>query len=196
MGELGDGEDALPGVALDLLLAHAPQQADVVLLHRLVVAPLAELADLAVVVQDQPRRRLGTDHLLHFPKEAFGLPQVSVQTYLGRLAFLAVPDDPARRHLPLQPGEEQAVQFQQEPLLLADLPPLVEQHRDVVEVPQLRRPIDLLQPVEAERQQVVFQGGVQHERRTCPQGSGGQGDVPRHLGLRDAWRGSCRWPAA
>ena len=97
MGQLGHGEDALPGVALDLLLAHAPQQADVVLLHRLVVAPLAELADLAVVVQDQPRRRLGLGHLLHFPKEAFGLPQIRVETDLRRLAFLAVPDDPARR---------------------------------------------------------------------------------------------------
>lgn len=53
-----------------------------------------------------------------------------------------------------------------------------------MEIPQLRWPIDLLQPVEAERQQVVFQGCVKHERRACPQGSGGKEDVPCHLGLR------------
>ena len=57
VGEWRDGEDALAGAGFDLLLAHAPQKADIVLLHGLVVAALAELADLAVVVQDQSGRR-------------------------------------------------------------------------------------------------------------------------------------------
>src|SRR5271157_4115418 len=38
MGELRDRQDALPGVALDLLLAHPPKEAEVVLLHCLIVA--------------------------------------------------------------------------------------------------------------------------------------------------------------
>src|SRR5271166_107671 len=54
VGELRYREDALPGVALDFLLAHAPEQAEVVLPNSLIMAPLAELADLAVVVQNQP----------------------------------------------------------------------------------------------------------------------------------------------
>src|SRR5271157_1222935 len=78
MGELRDRQDALPGVSVDLLLAHPSKEADVVFLHRLVVAPLAELADLAVVVQDQFRWRLGIDQLLHFSKQTFGLPQITV----------------------------------------------------------------------------------------------------------------------
>jgi len=103
MGELRDREDAPSGVASDLLLAHPPKEADIVLLHRLVVAPLAELADLAVVVQDQFRWRLGIDHLLDFPKQTFGLPQITVQAHLRRCTLPAVPDDPTGRRLPLQP---------------------------------------------------------------------------------------------
>src|SRR3954463_2668634 len=80
MGQLGHGEDALPGAALDLLLAHPPKQAEVILLHRLIVAPQPEFADLAMVVQVQFGRRLGTGYLLHYLKKTFGLPQITVES--------------------------------------------------------------------------------------------------------------------
>src|SRR5207249_3777891 len=64
MRQLGQGEDALPGIPSDLLLPEPAEQAEVVLPDRLVVAPPAELAHLAVVVQDQPRRACAL-RLLH-----------------------------------------------------------------------------------------------------------------------------------
>ena len=57
--------------------------------------------------------------------------QVEVETNPFRFAFPPMPGDPIYGHPSLDPGEEQAVQFQQEPLLLADLPSVVEQNRDV-----------------------------------------------------------------
>jgi hypothetical protein len=56
VGQLCQRENALAGVPLDLLLAQPPQQAQVVLLDRLLLAPLAKLADGAVIVEDQPGR--------------------------------------------------------------------------------------------------------------------------------------------
>ena len=56
MRQLFDGEDTLSGVSLDLFLAYAPKEAEVVFLHDLLAASLAELADLAMIVQEQPRR--------------------------------------------------------------------------------------------------------------------------------------------
>ena len=42
----------------------------------------------------------------------------------------------------------------------------MEQHRDIMEVPQLRRPIHSLQSVEGQRQGIVFQRAVQNEQRS------------------------------
>src|SRR5271157_397975 len=56
MGEVLDCQDAIPRIASDFFLPHPPQEADVILLDRLLQAALTELADLAMVVQDQPRR--------------------------------------------------------------------------------------------------------------------------------------------
>src|SRR5262249_15507438 len=74
--ELCQGEDALAVVPLQLLLADACQQADVVRLLRLLAAPLAELADLAMLVERQPRRLAAyleppglVQHLLRLPIE-------------------------------------------------------------------------------------------------------------------------------
>jgi len=47
-------------------------------------------------------------------------------------------------------GPKQAVYLQPKPLLFADLPCLVEQHWDVMEVSQIRRPVHPLQAIEAE----------------------------------------------
>src|SRR5262249_61155344 len=52
-GELGEGEDALAVIPPQFLLAHAPQEADVVSFLRLRAAPLPELADRAVAVEDK-----------------------------------------------------------------------------------------------------------------------------------------------
>src|SRR5262249_4813415 len=115
------------------------------------MASLPELADLAMVVQHQLGRRPCTDHILDFPKETSGLPHMPVETKRCGLAFPSVPDYPVDGEPSQYLEQKQAVEFQQEPLLVADFPPLVEEHRDVVEVPQLRRPIHSLQPVEDER---------------------------------------------
>jgi hypothetical protein len=50
---LSERKDASPSVGFDLVLMDTPKEADVVLPNRLVVATLTELADLAVIVQDQ-----------------------------------------------------------------------------------------------------------------------------------------------
>jgi hypothetical protein len=52
--KLGDREDALPGIGFHLLLSDGPEQAQVVLFQGLAVTALPELADLAVIVQDEP----------------------------------------------------------------------------------------------------------------------------------------------
>src|SRR4051794_31640764 len=54
--ELGDSEDPLPVLAPDLVLAHAPEQAEVVLPHGLRAAAMPELAGRAVAVEHQLRR--------------------------------------------------------------------------------------------------------------------------------------------
>src|SRR4051794_7688404 len=128
MSELSDREDAFPGVALDLLLADPSKEANVILLYRLIVAALPELADLAVVVQDQPRRRTRTGHLFDIAEESFGPPQVRAEPDRCGLALLPVPDHPVGGQSPLDLGKKQAVYLQQELLLLSYLPPLVEQH--------------------------------------------------------------------
>src|SRR5262249_26046250 len=56
VSELCQREDTSSGEAPDLLLPNAAKQGEVVLLHRLAVTPYAELADLAVIIEDQPRR--------------------------------------------------------------------------------------------------------------------------------------------
>ena len=179
--KLGDGKDALLPVCPNLLLTHTPQEAKVIVLDGQVVAPLTELADLAVLVQDQLGRCIFVGHLPNFLKNSFGLPQVLAETDSGGLTLPPVPDHTVGGRSPLDPREEQAVDFQKEPLPLADLPSLVEQHGDVMEVSQDRRLANLLQAVEDERMQVVFKNGVQHERRPLPQGCAGQGDVSRHF---------------
>src|ERR1700729_2865671 len=68
-GKLSDSKNALLTVSSDLLLTHTPQEAEVVLFSGQVVAPLAELEDLAMIVQYQLGRRTLTGHLLNFPKE-------------------------------------------------------------------------------------------------------------------------------
>src|SRR3954470_4922706 len=107
VGQLRDGEDALAGVRLDLLLLHAPQEADVVLLDRLLVASVAELADSAVVVEHQPGRRFPTPHLPEFLQQSPGLAGVRVQTYPSGPTLLAMPEEAEAWHPSLEVREEQ-----------------------------------------------------------------------------------------
>src|SRR5262249_52063630 len=152
-------------------------QAEVVLLHCLLLAPLAELADGAMVVEDQPGRHFGGLHLMEFFQEALGLAQVRVEAYSGGPALLAVPDDAAARCPSLESGDEEAVHVQLGTLLLADLLALGEQHGDVMEVPQLRGARRPLQTVAGERNVLVFQGGVKNEGRPALQGTRGEEEV-------------------
>src|SRR5271166_47017 len=101
VGELSDCEDTLPGETLDLLLPHPSEEADIVLLNRLVVATLPELADLAVRVQDQSGSRTGTCHLLDLLKEPIGFPNIRAEPDLRGLALSPVPDYSVGRRPPL-----------------------------------------------------------------------------------------------
>jgi hypothetical protein len=55
LGKLSEAEDALPCIRLDFLLPNPPKQAKIALFYGLLTAPLAKLADLAVIVQNQRR---------------------------------------------------------------------------------------------------------------------------------------------
>src|SRR5262249_18382886 len=71
--QLGHRKDAFPGVALNPLLSHPPQQGYIVLLHRLLVAPLAELTHPAVVVEMEPCRQSRSCHVLQPSQDFLGL---------------------------------------------------------------------------------------------------------------------------
>src|SRR5262245_30860174 len=129
MCQLGDSEDALAGVSLDLLLLDPAQKAKVVLLYRSLMTAVTELADRAVIVEDQPWWRPRRLHLPSFLQEALGPSRVRVEAYPSCPAPLAVPDDAAARRPALEAREEQAVHVYQGSLLLADLRGLGEQHR-------------------------------------------------------------------
>ena len=57
VGQLRDGEDALPAMVPHLLFRHASQQTEVILSYGLVVTALAERTDLAVLIEDERRGR-------------------------------------------------------------------------------------------------------------------------------------------
>src|SRR5262249_22944309 len=92
--KLGHRRNALAGVAVDFLLPYAPKQGDVVLLSRLLAAPLTELAHLTMFVEKKPRRRGEVRQVLQPAQGLLGLPVVGIQLDPRRLAFRAVPDDP------------------------------------------------------------------------------------------------------
>ena len=150
---------------LQLLLAHAPEQADVVRLLRLLAAPLPELADLAVLVERQPRRLAARLEPLDLVQHLLRLPvELRVQADLAQPALGAAGDQPHGGPQPLHAGEGQPEHGQQQLLLPADLVPVVVEHGEVVVVAQLRGPVRPLQGVEAERQAVVLEGGVRQQR--------------------------------
>src|SRR5262249_1705132 len=106
-----------------------------------------------------------------------GLPHVGVEPRLAGLALAAVVDDSVGGHPPLDSGEQQTEQLQQAALHLADLPPFMEEHGDVMEVAELRGPLHLLQPVEGEREEAILQNGVEQEGLALAQPGFGQGNA-------------------
>src|SRR4051812_11319333 len=92
-----------------------------------------------------------------------------------------MPNDGVSRHLPLKPREEQAIDFEQELLLLTDLGSLVEQDRDVMKIAQLRGAFDLLQPIEVKGHEIVVQSGIENERSRLLQSGSRQRDVSGYL---------------
>jgi hypothetical protein len=82
---LGKGEDALAVIPLQFLLAHTPDQADVVGLDRLRAAPLLELADMAVAVEYKPWRLAPVLESPQFPDDLLCLPvELRVQPNLPK----------------------------------------------------------------------------------------------------------------
>jgi hypothetical protein len=75
-GKLSDCEDALTIEFPQFLLAHPPQEREVILLDSLVMASAAELADLAVIVQYQARWRSQSCHRHQFLPETLTASRV------------------------------------------------------------------------------------------------------------------------
>src|SRR5438270_12262186 len=73
-GQLGEGEDPLTVIPLQFLLAHTPEQADVVGLDRLRATLLLKLADLTVAVQHESRRLTSVPEPPQFPDDLLCLP--------------------------------------------------------------------------------------------------------------------------
>jgi hypothetical protein len=84
-------------------------------------------------------------------------------------------------HPVLNLRQEQAAHLQQQPRLAADSPALLEEHRDVVELAQPRRPVRTFEAVEVQVEVVVLQGGVEDKGRALPQRGGGERDVAGDL---------------
>src|SRR6266511_800558 len=161
-GELGDRENASPVILHDLLGAHTAQEAQVVLCHGLRVAPLAELTEGAVAIEDPPRwrTRLEVPELLERPPS---LPILWVQRDPADRTAQTVHQDAITRLPPLERSQDQAIQFQQGPLDLGAPLGVMKEHRKVMEVPEPRRSRSPLEGVETHSQPLVLHGGVQHE---------------------------------
>src|SRR5262245_5012602 len=136
VGKLSDCENTFLAELLDLLLRHSAKQTEVVFLYRLVVAARTELTDLAMVFENQLRRRLGIERLLQAREKLLDIPSVGVQTDLCGLALSASPDDPIAWHDSLIPRKKQSTHLHHEPLFLADLMFSVEQNGNVMEIPE------------------------------------------------------------
>ena len=164
-----------------------PEQADVVRLLRLRAAPLPELAEVAVLVERQPRRLAARLEPLDLVQHLLRLAvELGVQTDLAQPALGAAGDQPYGGPQPLHAGEDEPEHGQQQLLPPADLVAVVVEDGDVVVVAQLRGPVRPLQGVEAERQAVVFKVGVRQQRCPLLQHRGGDGDPPAGVSLAEA----------
>jgi hypothetical protein len=108
--QLGHREDTSPVVLGNLFLAHATDQAEVVLCHSFVMATLAKFAVLAVAIEDQRRRQafLDVPHVLEPPPKP---SVVRMERDLPGVTVLAMPQDAVTRHPPLERSKDDAAQF-------------------------------------------------------------------------------------
>ena len=202
-GQLRQSEDPLAVILLQLLLAHAPEQADVVRLLRLRVAPLPELAEVAMLVERQFWQFAARLEPLDLVQDLLRLlVKRRVQADLAQPAIGATGDQPYGGPHPLYAGEDQPKHGKQQFLGPADLVPVVVQDGQVVVFAQLRGTVGPLQGVEADRHAVVLKGDVHQQRCSLLQRRGGDdgpsvgvalpvaGDEPgeAHLPRRQAGR--------
>jgi hypothetical protein len=111
---------------LQFLLAHAPEQADVVGLFRLLAALLSELALLAVAVERQPRRFSARLETLHLVQHLFRLAvEFGVQPDLAQPPLGAAGDQPYSGPQALDAGQGQPEDAQHQFLVTADVVPVL-----------------------------------------------------------------------
>jgi hypothetical protein len=161
--KLSDCEDALTIELPQLLLAHSSEKAQVVLLESLVLAALAEFADLAVVIQDQGRWRGQGGHRHGLLPEALATPSIWVEPNLARSAFLSMPYHACGWMPALYPRQVPPVEFQQELLRLPHGSTFVKEHGDVMKVAQDGRSFYFLQSVKAEKPGLIVEDRVEHQ---------------------------------
>src|SRR6516164_10894718 len=128
-----------------------------VLLDRLVMTAVAELADLAVVIQDQTGRSRLTAHRRQVLPETLTSAGVWIQSDLAFPAFLSVPHHTVSRMSALYPRQQPAVEFQQELLILPYAWFFMKEQRHVMKVAQLRGSVHLFQSIEAEQPRLIIQ---------------------------------------
>ena len=128
---------------------------------RLLAASPPELADLAVLVERQPRWLASLLEPLHLIQHLLRLAvELRIQPDLPQPGLRAAGDQPHGGPQPLHAGEGQPVQGKEDLLLPAHLVAVVVEHGEVVVVPQLRGSVRPLQSVEAERQALVLKVGI------------------------------------
>src|SRR5262249_5582962 len=102
---------------------------------RLCLAPLLELADLAVTVQQQPAG-LATACLTDLPEDPSSLPKDGREVGFSLPATPAMKQDSARWFLPLNGAQEHPLDAKQHPQVGRRLLGFVKEHRLVGEVAQ------------------------------------------------------------
>jgi hypothetical protein len=106
MCELSECEYTLAGVSLDRFFANATQKAQIVLPDGLVTAAVAELADAAMVIQQQLRRPFGSLQALGLPEEVFCSHQGRPETNARPRAVTPKIDNSTARKRPLNPRQK------------------------------------------------------------------------------------------
>ena len=106
MRELSEREYTLAAVSLDRFFADATQKAQIVLPDSLITAAVAELADAAMVIQQQLRRPFGSLQAFGFPEEIFCGHQGRPETNARPRAVTPKIDNPAAGKRPLNSRQE------------------------------------------------------------------------------------------
>jgi hypothetical protein len=106
MCELSEREYTPAGVSLDRFFTNATKKAQIVLPDGLITAAVAELADAAMVIQQQLRRAFGSLQALGVSKEIFRSRQGRPETNARPRAVAPKIDNPAGGKRPLNPRQK------------------------------------------------------------------------------------------